>query len=60
MARLEQKGIVGPDEGSPGKGREVFKRAESTSGQAAAKLEPEPLDGLYDWTDEDWEDLDKA
>lgn len=51
---LEQKGIVGPDEG-PTKGRAVRPPAETTPRAPSVRLE----DDFADWTDEDWEDLDK-
>jgi DNA segregation ATPase FtsK/SpoIIIE, S-DNA-T family len=58
MELLEQKGYVGPDEGSPGKGREVLRR-ETTETPPSAR-EFQNLEDFDDWTDEDWADLDKG
>ena len=83
MDLLEQKGVVGPEESSPGKGREIL--AKGNSGQSSNMREFENVDDLGassfqatdnkpqkgppgdgrngvsfdDWTEEDWEDLDK-
>lgn len=68
MELLEEKGIVGPDEG-PTKGRTVLmtadrqppvaraRRAEKSSVRAARQFEE---DEFADWTEKDWEDLDKG
>jgi len=70
MELLEEKGIVGPDEG-PTKGRTVLttadrrpptvtraRRAEKASAPAPRQFEEE--DDFADWTEKDWEDLDKG
>jgi hypothetical protein len=71
MDLLEQKGYVGPDEGSPSKGREILTKGElptRTSGSQTLSTPPnappeartfESDEGFDDWTDEDWADLDK-
>jgi len=71
MDLLEQKGYVGPDEGSPSKGREILTKGELPPRAAASQTlpttpspSPEPRafeseEGFDDWTDEDWADLDK-
>ncbi len=60
---LEEQGVVGPDEG-PTKGRSVLVPAEVE--RPAAPTEPKVLsrdkdehDDFADFTDEDWQDLDK-
>jgi DNA segregation ATPase FtsK/SpoIIIE, S-DNA-T family len=58
---LEEKGIVGPDEG-PTKGRAVH-AIESHAPRAASSTPPrrdfQEEDDFADWTEEDWADLDK-
>jgi len=61
MELLEEKGIVGPDEG-PTKGRAVHAeepRAPSTSASAPPRRDFQEEDDFGNWTEEDWEDLDK-
>ena len=66
---LEEQGIVGPDEG-PTKGRVVLARADApppkveqlprraqSNARTARAFQEE--DGFADWTEKDWEDLDK-
>jgi S-DNA-T family DNA segregation ATPase FtsK/SpoIIIE len=58
---LEEKGIVGPDEG-PTKGRAVHATEDRTTGVTAAsqpQRDFQPEDDFTDWTDEDWDDLNK-
>ncbi|MCI0475227.1 MAG: hypothetical protein L0Y55_03195, partial [Anaerolineales bacterium] len=69
---LEDQGIVGPDEG-PTKGRAVLaitdrrpptadraRRVEKTAVRANAPRQFKEEDEFADWTDEDWEDLEKG
>ncbi|HEX7594670.1 MAG TPA: FtsK/SpoIIIE domain-containing protein, partial [Anaerolineae bacterium] len=61
MELLEEKGIVGPDEG-PTKGRAVHvapERAPSASAPTAPRRDFQAEDDFANWTDEDWADLDK-
>ncbi|MDE3091094.1 MAG: DNA translocase FtsK, partial [Chloroflexota bacterium] len=63
MELLEEHGVVGPDEG-PTKGRAVHAtqdRAPGTSSPQATspRREFQEDDAFADWTDEDWEDLEK-
>jgi len=67
MELLEEKGIVGPDEG-PTKGRAVLRKDAApdspTAPRASKRSAASPRrefeeDDFSDWTDEDWEDLDK-
>jgi DNA segregation ATPase FtsK/SpoIIIE, S-DNA-T family len=70
MDLLEQKGYVGPDEGSPSKGREILKRETAETAMTGTTMEQTPPrqfeevegnDPSYDdWTEEDWADLDKG
>jgi S-DNA-T family DNA segregation ATPase FtsK/SpoIIIE len=58
---LEEKGIVGPDEG-PTRGRAVHAPEDLTTGvkaPASPRRDFQPEDDFADWTDEDWEDLNK-
>jgi len=63
MELLEEKGIVGPDEG-PTKGRTVH-AAEARAPSVPSTRPASPArdfkeeDDFADWTDEDWEDLNK-
>ena len=61
MELLEDKGIVGPDEG-PTKGRAVH-AVESRVRRAAPPTTPrrdfQEEDDFANWTEEDWQDLDK-
>ena len=68
MQLLEEQGIVGPD-GGPTKGRQVLdaprppkRRAPRTASKRAPAPRPAPAetDEFADWTEADWEDLDKA
>lgn len=74
MELLEQKGMVGPDEGTA-KGREILtkgrmastSRASTTPSSSRAtapqnnrEFEGADDDDFDDWTDEDWADLDKG
>jgi len=69
MTLLEARGIVGPDEG-PTKGRAVLTTADRRSPIVARAPRSEPTrtstarqfeeeDEFADWTEKDWEDLDK-
>jgi S-DNA-T family DNA segregation ATPase FtsK/SpoIIIE len=62
MELLEEKGIVGPD-GGPTKGRPVIAQDSAPSKPVASTATPkrefEEEEDFDDWTDEDWEDLDK-
>ncbi|HEX7586792.1 MAG TPA: DNA translocase FtsK 4TM domain-containing protein, partial [Anaerolineae bacterium] len=58
---LEEKGIVGPDEG-PTKGRAVHSVEDRSSGvtaPASPRRDFQAEDDYADWTDEDWDDLNK-
>jgi len=69
---LEEQGVVGPDEG-PTKGRAVRaladhrhqtpddrpRRVEKTAARATAPRQFKEEDEFADWTEEDWEDLEK-
>jgi S-DNA-T family DNA segregation ATPase FtsK/SpoIIIE len=61
MELLEEKGIVGPDEG-PTKGR-VVRAAEDRAPEAPPSASPrrafQEEDDFADWTEEDWDDLDQ-
>ena len=63
MELLEEKGIVGPDEG-PTKGR-VVNTTDDNLVQPVKSREPTARNRQFeeaefaDWTDEDWADLDK-
>ncbi len=61
MDLLEQKGFVGPEDSSPGKGREILAKAELEPPTTMREFENgEDTDASFDdWTDEDWADLDK-
>jgi S-DNA-T family DNA segregation ATPase FtsK/SpoIIIE len=63
MELLEEKGIVGPDEG-PTKGRAVIAREDTLTSSTKSRASTSPArqfeeDDFADWTDEDWADLDK-
>jgi S-DNA-T family DNA segregation ATPase FtsK/SpoIIIE len=61
IALLEDKGMVGPDEG-PTKGRAVHVTEDRTTGIAAPsspQRDFQPEEDFADWTDEDWDDLNK-
>ena len=64
MELLEEKGIVGPD-GGPTKGRPVIAQENAPSKPVASTAPPKRQfaedadDDFDDWTDEDWEDLNK-
>jgi len=60
MELLEERGIVGPDEG-PAKGRSVLTQESTASTRSPQSPPREPEeDDFSDWTDEDWKDLDKG
>ena len=61
MELLEEKGIVGPDEG-PTKGRAVHaveSRAPRASSPTPPRRDFQEEGDFADWTEEDWQDLDK-
>ena len=61
MDLLEQKGFVGPEDSSPGKGREILAKANLEPPTTMREFENgDDTDASFDdWTDEDWADLDK-
>ncbi|HEX9077394.1 MAG TPA: DNA translocase FtsK [Anaerolineae bacterium] len=62
MELLEEKGIVGPDEG-PTKGRSVRETGAPSAVQStrspSSRREFQEEDDYSDWTEEDWNDLEK-
>jgi S-DNA-T family DNA segregation ATPase FtsK/SpoIIIE len=63
MELLEEKGIVGPDEG-PTKGRAVIAHEDTLTSSTKSRASTSSArqfeeDDFADWTDEDWADLDK-
>jgi S-DNA-T family DNA segregation ATPase FtsK/SpoIIIE len=62
MDLLEQKGYVGPEEASPGKGREILTKGTLEPPTAMREFEngEDPDASFDDWTEQDWADLDKG
>jgi S-DNA-T family DNA segregation ATPase FtsK/SpoIIIE len=65
MELLEEKGIVGPD-GGPTKGRPVLAQTDAPPRQSKSPTRAAPTDrqfqeddGFDNWTEEDWDDLNK-
>ncbi len=59
MELLEEKGIVGPDEG-PTKGRSVASEPAAEGSGPPSKREFQDQDDEFkDWSEKDWDDLDK-